>query len=213
MLTVLSAGLLAWVPFAHAAHRLNNAVLKRRAALYGGLAVILVVLIMATPTNAEGDPIGATGNALNTATGMLAMAVIVIALIQQWPLRHTAFIAADAYATPRAPDPAIAAVLATRQRREQARALATDDPLMARELRIGRPDLSRTYDDGGLVDLNTAPADVIARICDLDPATAEAIVVARGSHGFTNIDEVLVTVELPVTRWDRIRDRAILIRA
>jgi hypothetical protein len=28
---------------------------------------------------------------------------------------------------------------------------------MTRDLRIGRPDLSRQYDDGGLVDLNTAP--------------------------------------------------------
>jgi len=48
-------------------------------------------------------------------------------------------------------DPALAAAIACRQRRQQARQLLANDPGLARELRIGRPDLPRDYDDGGLV--------------------------------------------------------------
>jgi hypothetical protein len=40
---------------------------------------------------------------------------------------------------------------------------ATDapGPVLARELRIGRPDVPRQFDDGGLVDLNHAPVPVL----------------------------------------------------
>ncbi len=101
-------------------------------------------------------------------------------------------------------------ILAARQRRERARTLVADDPLMARELRIGRPDLARTYDDGGLVDLNSAPAAIIAQICELDATGADAIVTARGS-GFTSIDEVFILTDIPVANWDMMRDRAIVL--
>ena len=45
-----------------------------------------------------------------------------------------------------------------RIKREEAREIARRDPQMARDLRIGRPDLPRQYDDGGLVDVNSAPS-------------------------------------------------------
>lgn len=48
-----------------------------------------------------------------------------------------------------------------RARRDQARSLRANDPAVARELGIGLDlglDLGRGYDDGGPVDLNTAPA-------------------------------------------------------
>ena len=57
-----------------------------------------------------------------------------------------------------------------------------EDPALARSLGIGRPDLARGYDDGGLVDLNTASAPVIAQVCGLDAALAEAIVAAGLAH-------------------------------
>ena len=36
--------------------------------------------------------------------------------------------------------------------------------MLARELRIGRPDLPRQYDDGGLVDVNNVPVGVLAEL-------------------------------------------------
>ena len=49
--------------------------------------------------------------------------------------------------------------------REKARELAAADPGLAKELRIGRPDLPRQYNDGGLVDVDHAGrgADPAAR--------------------------------------------------
>ena len=70
---------------------------------------------------------------------------------------------------------------------------------MARELRIGRPDLPRTYDDGGLVDLNSAPAEAIANTCGIEIAVATLIVNARAAGiTFTTIDDVFSFTEHPV---------------
>jgi len=48
------------------------------------------------------------------------------------------------------------------ERRNHARHIVQTDPALARELRIGRPDLPREYDDGGLVDVNRVPGAVLA---------------------------------------------------
>ena len=111
-----------------------------------------------------------------------------------------------------APDPAIAAVLAARGRRDQARDIVARDPMMAHELRIGRPDLDRDYDDGGLVDLNAAPASAIARVCELDPLVAQAIVRARETAGgFLDVADVFGVVDVPADRWSMVRDRAVVV--
>ncbi|WP_214366510.1 hypothetical protein [Pseudonocardia sp. H11422] len=91
--------------------------------------------------------------------------------------------------------------------------LATADPLLARELRIGRPDLPRNYDDGGLIDLNSAPAGVIADLCGIDPGAAQHIVEARTTAGVPSaqVDDVFAYTDIPVALWDRIRDRAMVL--
>ncbi|WP_432929106.1 ComEA family DNA-binding protein [Microbispora sp. CA-135349] len=82
--------------------------------------------------------------------------------------------------------------------REQARELAQHDPAMARELRIGRPDLPRQYDDGGLVDVNRAPAAVIANLPGLTPALADQIVRVRDQvGGFVSAEDVSAAASLP----------------
>jgi hypothetical protein len=43
-------------------------------------------------------------------------------------------------------------------RRRQARELAKRNPVLARDLNIGRPDVPHDYNDGGLVDVNQVPA-------------------------------------------------------
>jgi hypothetical protein len=40
--------------------------------------------------------------------------------------------------------------------------LAASNPALARELTIGRPDLARDYDDGGLADVNHVPGRMLA---------------------------------------------------
>jgi hypothetical protein len=216
---ILSAGVLAWLPFFHAARHLGDRALNRLIWLYGAAGVALLALVGSTPTDSAGNAVGVAGHVLQVIFGCLAVVVVSAACVQIAPLRR------QVYGLPGGPtgitrepevapvDPAVSAVLVARARRVDARALATKDPLMARELRIGRPDLGHPYDDGGLVDLNSAPPDVIARMCQIDIDSARRIVEARDLHGggFANVEEVFVMTDIPLSTWDRIRDRAVLL--
>jgi len=93
-------------------------------------------------------------------------------------------------------DPAVLAAQQRLARREEARALLTSNPVLAAELRIGRPDLGRQYDDGGLVDINHVPAEVITRELGIPPPVAEQIVSQRTSFGgFHSADDLVVYCE------------------
>jgi DNA uptake protein ComE-like DNA-binding protein len=67
--------------------------------------------------------------------------------------------------------------------RDYARQVTFHDPARARELGIGRPDLARTFDDGGLVDVNHVPGHELARLPGLDSQQAHRIVIERHEHG------------------------------
>lgn len=93
---------------------------------------------------------------------------------------------------------AIALAQHRRNLRQQARELAKNDPLLAKELRIGRPDLPREYDDGGLVDVNHAPVEVIATVPGMTLELAQKVVDMRDDVGaFVSAEEVSATVGLP----------------
>ena len=96
-----------------------------------------------------------------------------------------------------ASDPAVAAALTARQRRDQARALAERDPALARELSIGRPDLPREFDDGGLVDVNRVPASVLVDRLGLSALEAGRVAQTRDHlGGFSGPAELAVYAEL-----------------
>ncbi len=209
VVTIASFGLFAWVPFVHAAARLGRKSLYVRAVFFAAIAVAIGVLVALTPTDANGKTVGATGSLTSMIGATLAIAVIVVACVQQAKLRREILRQAPGERLDGS-GPALEAALAARERRAEARKLALGDPLIARDLRVGRPDLQRNYDDGGLVDLNNAPAAVIGSVCGLDAATAEAIVEIRTAvGGFTTVDDVLTAV--PVASWDRVRDRAVVL--
>lgn len=212
VITVCSVGLLAWVPFLHAMSRVGRRPeYVRRATLYGIAAAALTLLMAATPLDRQGNPVGTVGQVLSTVGGMALLTVVVLGCVQLTKLRREVY-GKPASAPASETDPAVAEVLAARRRRDQARALAGADPLMARELRIGRPDLARNYDDGGLVDLNQAPAQAIEKVCGIDRAIADSIVAARESRGgFLAVDDVFTAADVPISQWDVIRDRAIVI--
>lgn len=101
--------------------------------------------------------------------------------------------------TPAMSHPGNAAALAKvehrRMLRAEARALADRDSVAARELRIGRPDLSRKYDDGGLIDVNSAPASLLEQLPGVDAGVAAEIINHRELNGpFESTDEVVVHV-------------------
>lgn len=89
------------------------------------------------------------------------------------------------------------AALARRSLRAQARDLAQRDPALARELNIGRPDLPRAYDDGGLVDINHAPVASIQHATGLTASQAMEVTKLRGSHGpFVSAEDLSMLLEL-----------------
>jgi hypothetical protein len=95
-------------------------------------------------------------------------------------------------------DYAVAMAQHRRELRQQARELAERDPVLARELRIGRPDLPRQYDDGGLIDVNHAPVAVIAGLPGMTPQLAERVVQARVDvGGFVSAEDVSIALDLP----------------
>ncbi|MEV4413403.1 BTAD domain-containing putative transcriptional regulator [Catellatospora sp. NPDC049609] len=79
--------------------------------------------------------------------------------------------------------PALVRDIELRVRREQARHLLAQHPDIARRLHIGRPDLAPAFDDGGLVDVNSAPAEVLAEVPGISPEQARGIVAHRTEHG------------------------------
>jgi DNA uptake protein ComE-like DNA-binding protein len=92
-------------------------------------------------------------------------------------------------------------------RRQRARELAEHHPVLARDLKIGRPERPHDYDDGGLVDVNHAPASVLAACLGLTPAESTAVVEARNQLGrFSSPEELSVYAQLPPDRVQALRD-------
>jgi Helix-hairpin-helix motif len=92
---------------------------------------------------------------------------------------------------------AVAAATMRRELRRQARELATGDPVLARELRVGRPDLPRQYDDGGLVDVNHVPPPALTVLSGVTPEIAERIVSIREHVGrYSSAEDLVTTADL-----------------
>jgi DNA uptake protein ComE-like DNA-binding protein len=81
--------------------------------------------------------------------------------------------------------------------RVQARQIAAKDPIYARELRVGRPDLPRTYDDGGLVDINHAPTQLLVGLPGISTPIAQQITELRQQRGpFSSAEDVAASILL-----------------
>lgn len=110
-------------------------------------------------------------------------------------------------------DPAISEALERRQRRAAARQILERDPALARELRIGRPDLPRKFDDGGLVDVNHAPAAILASLPGFTPELAEQIIRVRDErHGFAFVEELEAYAGLPEGLASELAERLLFLR-
>jgi hypothetical protein len=195
LLPTLSIGLLAPVPILHAAFKLRTWTLWATAALY----TVAEILAFASIPEAESAE-------MPDWAGGIIVGLMIVPTVQAFAVRRRVFY-------PRQQDPAIAAALYGRQRRAEARELAARDPSLARELRIGRPDLPRQYDDGGLVDVNSAPIPVLVRWLGLSEADAAQIAHARHRiGGFSSAEEVIAFTELSPSVLDAVRDRLLFLR-
>lgn len=91
--------------------------------------------------------------------------------------------------------------------------LAHDDPWLALESGVGRPDVAGSF-DAGVVDLNHASAKAIAALPDVGPRLAHRIVAVRDRiGGFESVDDAGALLDLPAALVDSLRGRAVCLRA
>ncbi len=111
-----------------------------------------------------------------------------------------------------AADPAYLDAVRRQTRREQARALVINNPALAADLGIGRPDLDRDFDDGGLIDVNEVPAAVLATLPGFTSALADEVIRARDLVGgrFFAADDLVVHGGVPPEVLERVRDRLLI---
>jgi DNA uptake protein ComE-like DNA-binding protein len=99
-----------------------------------------------------------------------------------------------------------------RELRQQAREAMAADPAMAWELHIGRPDLPRKYDDGGLIDVNHVPPQVLASLPGMTPYLANRVAQVREQlGGFTSVEEMSVLAQLPPALAPQIGEYAVFL--
>ncbi|GLZ80978.1 hypothetical protein Afil01_57850 [Actinorhabdospora filicis] len=193
---LITGGLSTPIIFGHAAAKLKSVLLGICTAVYGG--ILLGVLILGGIMG--GDLINGGRVQPNPFIIAGVFAIVFGGTAHAFAIRKKVFAPDKAEPQParRVPtDDVEARALARRERRQRAREIATEDPALADELGIGRPDLRTGYDDGGLIDVNAVPAGVLAEMRGVDEATAERIVEIRALSGpFTSTEDLIVRADL-----------------
>src|SRR5579862_2427833 len=193
---IATLGLGSAVPFVFAAIRFRSRAFALSGAAYAALAFLALYLLNAGPQSSWQARVGA-GFALTSACVGAAhvLAVRRPSLVSRWRTFE-----------PRGEGARQRAVERLR-RRQEARQIVAQDPVLADELRIGRPDLPREYDDGGLVDVNHVPAPVLAQLPDIREEIAQKIVSTREAIArFESVDDLSVTTGLPPQTFDHLKD-------
>jgi hypothetical protein len=196
LLPLLSWGLLAPVPFIHAAVRLRTV----------GMWLVAACYVLAWAVVGPAGVLAQDPDPNDAVAAFSQLGLVVAATAHAFVLRPRVFPA------PGAGDPAVAAAIEARERRQRARAMLASDPALARELRIGRPDLPRQFEDGGLVDVNHVPAQVLVDRLGLSPEEAARVVEARAQLGrYGGPAELAVYAELPDAAVEAVRDRLLFL--
>ncbi len=208
VVTIATAGLLAAVPFFHAASRLDRPQLRKVGAGMAAGSLLGYALFAVSPTDSTGQ---ATGWLSNVAVFIL-LAVMVVATLLLIGLRREVYNPSVVALPPDRNQGAMASVEEARRKRNEARQLAVKDPMMARELGIGRPESRQGYDDGGLLDLNLATAEQLSSLCGLPRNYAEEVVASRATLGrFMHVEDAIVYGQIGEEYAPMVRDRAIVI--
>ena len=189
---------MATVPcFVFAAHRLRRKALYVAVAAYSALTVLMV----------WGGSTDSQTNLQSDVGSIAVMFLVTLSTAHALVIRRSLFFENDT------DDGLVAVARARMRRREQARRIAAKDPILARELKIGRPDQSSAYDDGGLVDVNHVPVGVLCAIEGIGPELATAIVDARRFIGrFNSREDLEATLGLDPYALDGTSDLLVFLR-
>jgi hypothetical protein len=199
---VWSIGFLSFVPF------LALAVIQRRrrdwAVFAAYLAATVAMIVAVGSVNSSSGPGAAVGGFVVALAGCAAAHAFVLFR----PSRDLAPLGPSVGLSTRQRNQVAVAQARDRiERRKDARHLVRTNPDLAKDLRIGRPDLPRDYDDGGLVDVNHVPSAILAGQLGLTPKEVTDVMAARDKLGrFASADELCAYTELPPDRVDELRD-------
>ncbi|MEV4639392.1 BTAD domain-containing putative transcriptional regulator [Actinoplanes sp. NPDC049548] len=190
LLPILLCSFGSWIYFVYAGFHRRD---RRQFVVAGAYAVLFGVACVFAAI----DPTPVESQDLSTAEWigfLMFMGIAVAAAV------HGGVLAAHPGDTPRG-----------RTLREQARQFAAFDPARARQLGVGRPDLVRPFDDGGLVDLNHAPGHELARLPGVTPEAAHRIVIGRFERPYAHPEELIVCGLVTARTMHRIGSRLICI--
>jgi DNA uptake protein ComE-like DNA-binding protein len=184
LIPILTFGWGAPFTFTYAALRLRSKALGLCAGAYGVAAVVSFYLAGNDNDNSWQSNVGVA----------LALLAGGVATAQAFAIRGHLVAGRG---EPGANDSALGHATNQLRLREQARSIVATNPTLAHELQIGRPDRSRHFDDGGLVDVNHVPSAYLVQMAGIDAPTAERIAELRdGIGGFTSVDDLSVTLGL-----------------
>jgi hypothetical protein len=200
MVPLLSAGFGAPASFLYAA-------MRRRSVALGGAAVLYGVGV-----------VGGCAGIVDGNDGPAVIGLLVFVLTWMLSTVHALVVRPRLYPPTNASDQmnerAVAMARHRRALRGAARKIALEDPVLARELRIGRPDLlPRSFDDGGLIDVNHVPPEVLSRLPGLTYEMIDRITRLRvPSGGFVSAEELVVHCDLPPSVVSDIAEYALFVR-
>ena len=194
LLTLVPLALLSWAGFAYAGVKARQKRWFVAAAVYAAGMVVGFALAQDAPDSGSRDDI-AGGVILLTWAASVGHALIA----RSSYLERLEFLE----------DPRLDAAEERLRERNFALEVARDDPVRARELGIGRPDLKGAF-DGGLVDVNNAPAEALARLPGLDDELARrAVAIREEINGFSSVTDFGHVLDLPPDTVDRLRECAV----
>lgn len=108
--------------------------------------------------------------------------------------------------------PGVDDALARRERRARFQQLAADDPALATDLGVGRPDRRGGADDGGLLDLNALDAPALRQHGGLSRKHARSVVDVRERLGrLSSVDELVVHGTLDLRTAEQLRARSVFL--
>jgi DNA uptake protein ComE-like DNA-binding protein len=196
LVVALGFGFTTWAAFLYVGIRARRRSWLAWAAVYGALLVLSGVMDGSAHPSSAASSIGA------------------IALVIAW-LGGTAHAAAIRRDASRQMRPSGGARLQEARQRIERRAegqrLATRDPQLAREVGVGRPDISGS-DDFGLIDVNHAPKDALCYLARITPEIARRIVDTRQNLGsFKSAEDVGVSLDLAPNLVDDIKEYTVFL--
>jgi DNA uptake protein ComE-like DNA-binding protein len=189
----LPFGLTTWAAFLYAGSRTGRLGLKRAAGAYGAAILVGILLAAIAHTGALNDIAGALF-LVTWVIGMVHAALIRTSVNRQLALLDTS---------------AVQQAEKELDRREYGRQLLKANPALARQVGVGRPDVSGS-DSFGLIDVNHAGQAGLMMLPGLSEEQVQKVLQYRNSGGFfVSAEDLAMYLDLPQTAIGALQDTAV----